>query len=140
MSGITAFRPRYRTSRFSDGWEAKMSVLKVLEISGENAVAQEDGQKVYELVREGLKSGHEVHLDFQGVNIFASPFFNAAVGQLLRDFSADDLNRLLKFDQLSLLGQEVLKRVIENSKRYFSSSEGYRKAQTEVMESLARGH
>jgi hypothetical protein len=117
-----------------------MSFVKVLEISGENAVAQEDGQKVYELVREHLKSGEELQLDFQGVKIFASPFFNAAIGQLLKDFGADDLNRRLKFDHLSSVGQEVLKRVIENSKRYFSSSEGYKKAQTEVIGNLAREH
>lgn len=117
-----------------------MDLVKVMEISGENAVAQDDGQKVYELVRDRLKSGQELHLDFQGVKIFASPFFNAAVGQLLRDFGTDDLNSRLKFEHLSSVGQEVLKRVIENSKRYFSSSESYKQAQTEVMENLAREH
>jgi hypothetical protein len=115
-----------------------MSLVKVLEITGENAVAQEDGQKVYELVSERLKSGQDLQLDFQGVKIFASPFFNAAIGQLLKDFGADDLNRRLKFDHLSSVGHEVLKRVIENSKQYFSSSERYKAAQTEVIENLAR--
>ncbi len=115
-----------------------MNLVKVIEITGENAVAQGDGQKVYELVRERLKSGHELQLDFQGIKVFASPFFNAAIGQLLKDFGADDLNRRLKFDHLSSVGHEVLKRVIENSKRYFSSSESYKVAQTEVMENLSR--
>jgi hypothetical protein len=115
-----------------------MSLVKVLEISGENAVAQEDGQKVYERIRELLKSGQDLQLDFQGVKIFASPFFNAAIGQLLKDFDADDLNRRLKFEHLSLVGQEVLKKVNENSKRYFSSSEAFKKAQTEVIGNLAR--
>jgi hypothetical protein len=115
-----------------------MNFVKVMEITGENAVAQEDGQKLYEIVTEQLKSGQELQLDFHGVKIFASPFFNAAIGQLLKDFGPDDLNRRLKFEHLSSVGQEVLKRVIENSKKYFSSSESYRQAQTEVIGNLSR--
>ncbi|MDF5723445.1 MAG: STAS-like domain-containing protein [Rhizonema sp. PD37] len=37
-----------------------------------------------------------VELDFGEVDIFASPFFNFAIGQLLRDIKSKDLNRLLK--------------------------------------------
>ncbi|MBD2542537.1 STAS-like domain-containing protein [Planktothricoides sp. FACHB-1370] len=33
--------------------------------------------------------GRPVELDFAGVEIFASPFFNFAIGQLLRDISPD---------------------------------------------------
>jgi hypothetical protein len=70
------------------------------------------------------------------VKIFASPFFNAAVGQLVKDFKPDSLNRLLKVQNLSPLGQDVLKRVIENAKLYFSSSENYRTTQAEVIAKL----
>lgn len=115
-----------------------MTLVRVVEITGENAVTQEDGQKLYEIIRQGLSSSQEMRLDFEGVKIFASPFFNAGVGQLLKDFGPDDLNRLLRFENLSSVGQEVLRRVIENSKRYFSSSDSYRKAQAEVIGNLAR--
>jgi hypothetical protein len=114
-----------------------MNHLHVVDVSGKNAITQEDGQKIYALVVEQLKAGDEIQLDFQGVEIFASPFFNTAIGQLMKDFNADDLNRLLKFKALSVVGQQVLQRVIENSRKYFSSSEDYRKAQTEVLMKLA---
>jgi len=116
-----------------------MEVVKIKDIVGENAVTQEDGQKIYDRIIPALGSDQSVELDFEGVKIFASPFFNAAVGQLIREIKVDDLNRLLRVKELSPLGQEVLRRVIENAKQYFSS-ENYRKAQTEAIAKLAHNN
>ncbi|WP_292870942.1 STAS-like domain-containing protein [Nostoc sp. LPT] len=38
---------------------------------------------MYALVYPELLAEHQVELDFAGVEIFASPFFNFAIGQLL---------------------------------------------------------
>ncbi|MBN3885862.1 MAG: STAS-like domain-containing protein [Nostoc sp. JL34] len=73
-----------------------------------------------ELVHPELLALNEVELDFAGVEIFASPFFNFAIGQLLRDIKPETLNRLLKFSNLNTVGKQILKLVIENSKRYYS--------------------
>lgn len=59
-------------------------------------------------------------------------FFNAAIGQLLKDIKAEDLNRFLKIYNLVSAGLVVLKRVMENSKQYYSD-ENFRKAQDEVL-------
>ena len=61
-----------------------------------------------------------MELDFTKVGVFASPFFNVAIGQLLRDIKSEDLNRLLKVSNMTPAGLAVLRRVIENSKRYYS--------------------
>ncbi len=104
---------------------------------GDNAITLEDGQKVFELIKPELAANRSVELDFARVIVFASPFFNAAMGQLLRDLKPEDLNRLLRVVDLSPVGQEVLKRVIENAKQYYASGDS-RKAHNEVLEKFAK--
>ncbi|MBN4005571.1 MAG: STAS-like domain-containing protein [Nostoc sp. LPT] len=55
----------------------------MLTLIGKNCTTPGDGQKVYALVYPELLAEHQVELDFAGVEIFASPFFNFAIGQLL---------------------------------------------------------
>ncbi|MFB2771426.1 STAS-like domain-containing protein [Pelatocladus sp. BLCC-F211] len=93
---------------------------QILTLIGKNCITPDDGQKVYDIVHPELLALHEVELDFAGVEIFASPFFNFAIGQLLRDIKPETLNQLLKVSNLNTVGKQILKLVIENSKRYYS--------------------
>lgn len=54
-------------------------------------------------------------MDFDGVAQFASPFFNFAIGQLLKDIEEKDLRRLLQVENLNETGKLVVERVIELS-------------------------
>jgi hypothetical protein len=96
--------------------------LQILSLTGPNCITIEDGQIVYEKIFPELKTGNLVQLDFKGVRLFASPFFNAAIGQLYRDFSSDELNRLLEMRELTANGEIVLRKVGENAKVYYSSA------------------
>ena len=93
---------------------------EILTLIGKNCITPGDGQHVYDLVVSELQADRPVELDFAGVEIFASPFFNFAIGQLLRDIQPENLNRLLKVSNLNPVGKQILKLVIENSKRYYS--------------------
>jgi len=106
--------------------------LKIKDFVGERCITMDSGKRVYELIHPLLKNGESVHLDFEGVRIYASPFFNIAIGQLLKDLKSDDLNRLLKIDGMSNDGNMVLRRVIENSKEYYTNPNS-RKAVDEVL-------
>lgn len=97
-----------------------MPKFRVLDIVGENCITMEDGEKIYALVLPELKEGNSVDLDFSGCKIFVSLFFNHAVGHLLKDFSPDDLNRLLSFSSIDSVGKETIQGVIKNAKRYYS--------------------
>jgi hypothetical protein len=110
----------------------------VQETVGEDAITVDDGQTIHERIKPELLAGHEVELDFAGVDVFASPFFNAAVGQLLKDLKAEDLNRLLRVRNLNPVGNDLLRRVIENAKRYYASPD-YRAAQAKVLERMSEG-
>jgi len=106
--------------------------LDVIAIVGENCITLDDGEKVYALIHTELSAGRAVELDFSGVRVFASPFFNAGIGRLLKDFTSDELNRLVKVSHLNDVGLMVLKRVIENSSRYYNDPD-FRKALDEVL-------
>ncbi len=96
-----------------------MLKVKIADLVGEHCVTSDDGQKVYEQIVPRLQSNEEVCLDFVGVSVFASPFFNFAVGQLLKDFTPDRLNSLISVENLTSDGTSVWKRVIQNAKEYY---------------------
>lgn len=103
---------------------------------GEYGITLSDGQKVYDVIHPELRAGHLVELDFAGVDIFASPFFNAAIGNLLEDIRSEDLNQRLKISNLSAVGTDVLRNVLENSKQYYSDNSS-RKAVDAILSEWA---
>lgn len=106
---------------------------RVRDLVGENCITLEDGQKVYDAIHPALVAGQDVEVDFAGVQFFASPFFNAAIGQLLRDLKPDLLNSHLKISNLVPTGMEILKRVIANARQYYSDEKS-RKAIDEALD------
>ncbi len=92
--------------------------IKILDEIGPRTIIKEDGQKVYEAIHPVLATGEAATLDFEGVAQFASPFFNYAIGQLLKDLTIDDLEKRLKIVNLTADGMAVVKRVIENANQY----------------------
>lgn len=110
--------------------------VNVKELVGPRCITSEDGQRVYADVHAGLLAGEEVVLDFQGVTVFASPFFNFAVGQLYRDLDSEILNRRLHPINLTPTGGMVLQRVIKNSRDYYADA-AHRRAVDAAVRDLA---
>ena len=104
---------------------------------GKHCITIGDGQKVYDEIHESLKGGEIVTLDFEGVVHFAAPFFNFAIGQLLKDLSDADLRRLLQLQHLNGVGKLVVERVMVNSAKYYGD-EDYRKIVDKVK--IAKRH
>ncbi|WP_295454676.1 STAS-like domain-containing protein [uncultured Thiodictyon sp.] len=102
--------------------------IKVKDLVGENAMTLADGEAIYGRIHDPLAQGEAVELDFDGVQVFASPFFNAGIGRLLADLTSETLNARLKFEHLSDFGARVLRRVIENAKDYYTANEDQRNA------------
>jgi hypothetical protein len=100
---------------------------------GKLCVDYGDGEKLYAKLHKVVARGGTVTLDFSSVDVFASPFFNAAIGQLLKDFDAEQLNRCLQFKGLAPQGEIVLKRTIENARRYYGDTR-FRKAVRKVID------
>ncbi len=111
--------------------------LSVKNHIGPRCIIKEDGQKIYDAIHGALRQGESVNLDFEGVSQFASPFFNFAIGQLLKDIAESDLRTLLHLDHLNETGKLVVERVIENAARYHGDKD-YRQIVDDILESQAK--
>jgi hypothetical protein len=94
--------------------------MKIHDLIGENCITLDDGEIVFRLIVSELNNNSSIELDFTGVRVYASPFFNGAVGKLLAEYSPEELNNRLTFHGLSEHGDQVLRRVTQNARRYYS--------------------
>jgi len=111
--------------------------LSIKDQIGPRCIIKEDGQKIYDEIYGSLKNDETVTLDFNGVSQFASPFFNFAIGQLLKDIKESDLRRLLQIEHLNETGKLVVEHVIENAAKYHGDKD-YRKIVDDILEEQAR--
>jgi hypothetical protein len=111
--------------------------MAIKEMIGPRCIIREDGQKVYDEIHPFLEKGETVTLDFTGVSQFASPFFNFAIGQLLKDIREEDLRRLLQIENLEPTGKLVVERVIDNAGRYHANVD-YRNIVDSILQQQAQ--
>lgn len=97
-------------------------------VGGGLCVASEDGQKVHDKIIPLLRENRKVTLSFDGVDTLISAFLNAAVGQLYGEFTEEKIRELLTVRDMSPDDIGILKRVVENAKRYFANRESYDQA------------
>jgi hypothetical protein len=100
---------------------------------GTYCVTPQRGQELYDIIHPLLTEGTAVELDFLGVKAYAAPFFNYAIRQLLKEISNEDVNRLVKYSNLSSTGANVLQMVMNSARRYYTD-DSYRQAVHEVRE------
>lgn len=96
-----------------------MRRIEVVVIVGENAISMQSGTNLYAQIHDLLKSGERVELDFAGIQLFASPFFNASIGLLLKDIDVNVLQSLLKVVNLDKVGHQLLNHVIANAIKFY---------------------
>jgi len=99
-----------------------MKTIYVFDVIGKNAISMQNGEKVYKMLRENIKEGQETTLDFEQISLFASPFFNASIGLLLKDISIQQLQASLTFENLNEVGRDLLNHVISNAISYYGNS------------------
>lgn len=100
--------------------------IKVADLIGSPlCISAEDGQKVYQKVESFLKIGRQVTISFDRVTMLISLFLNVAIGQLYGSFSEDEVRSMVQVDGLSGDDMELLKRVVDNAKKYYANPKGY---------------
>ena len=106
--------------------------IDVLQLIGPVCMTYDDGAKLHDAFRPAFDRGETVELDFDGTRVFVSQFFNAAVGQLLKDCSVEDIRQRLKFVNLPPAANAPLSRSVENAERYYHDPK-YREALDRVL-------
>ncbi len=100
--------------------------IKVADLIGSPlCISAEDGQKVFEKVESLLKSGKPLTISFDRVTMLISLFLNVAIGQLYGSFREEEVRSLVQVNGLSGDDMELLKRVVDNAKKYYANPKGY---------------
>jgi predicted nucleic acid-binding OB-fold protein len=99
-----------------------MKKIEVSSLVGKNAISMQSGSQLYREIQSALEVEDQVELNFFGVELFASPFFNSSIGFMLKDSSIEKLQRSLSFTNLSDVGRHLLNHVIENAIRYYQDA------------------
>jgi len=107
--------------------------VNVCELVGDVCMTFEDGAKIHDAYRPAFNDGETVELDFAGTRVFVSQFFNAAVGQLLKVYSKEEVHRRLIPLNLPFAAGAPMRQSIENAERYFRDPQ-YQAALDKVLE------
>ncbi|MEO8327677.1 MAG: STAS-like domain-containing protein [Nitrospirota bacterium] len=91
-----------------------MQIL-VKEITGPYCGEYSDGEKIYEIVSGPLKESRLVTLDFSGIDILSSSFFNGSIAKLFLDFPSDFLIEHLSIVGMKKIDRYVLNRVVRDA-------------------------
>ena len=94
-------------------------------IGGSLCISAEDGQKVFEKIKPLIKEGRTVVVSFERVTMLISLFLNAAIGQLYGTFSEEEIRARVNVNGLADDDLEMLKRVVDNAKRYYANPKDY---------------
>lgn len=94
----------------------------MIDVIGKSALSMDRGKILYENILPHIRKGAIVELDFSGVEFYSSPFFNASMGLLIGEFSVSDLQRLVKFQNLSDTGKSILNYVIHHAIHFYGEN------------------
>ncbi|MEE4197405.1 MAG: STAS-like domain-containing protein [Bacteroidales bacterium] len=90
-------------------------------VGGDSAVSTDSGNLVFKQLEKELAHENAVVLDFNGIELMTTAFLNAAIGQLYSTRSSDQLNRLLKLENVAADDRILFKKVVTRAKEYFSN-------------------
>jgi hypothetical protein len=97
-----------------------MIEVKVFDLVGKNAISMQSGAKLNKAISPALLNNESVEIDFDGVSLYASPFFNASVGILLKDVKIDMLTKNMRIINCNDVGISLLNTVIQNAISYYN--------------------
>ncbi|HSH25741.1 MAG TPA: STAS-like domain-containing protein [Massilibacterium sp.] len=87
-------------------------------VGGPYCVADSDGQEIGDRIKRILQENEKLVLDFKKTTVYASPFFRAAFGDILRQMG----NKDTFYDHVEIVnikpsGQDLIERIVNNIQR-----------------------
>jgi transcriptional regulator len=100
--------------------------IRVADMVGSSlCISAEDGHKVFEKIKQLFENDQKVIVSFEKVTMLISLFLNASIGQLYGSFSEEVIRERLEVSGLENEDIEMLKKVVDNAKKYYSNPTGY---------------
>lgn len=98
-----------------------MSIIYVNEFT-KRALTENEGLKLREQISK-YWDDDTVIIDFSGISMFATMFFNASIGHYVLNFSPEICEKKIELRSISELGKETYKHSFENAKAIFLNKE-----------------
>ena len=101
-----------------------MFELKIVNvINSEFAVSPEDGDSIFNLIKEKVDYKEKIVIDFSNIDIMTTAFLNNAVGKLYNIYDKEKLNQYISMKNISKSDLNLVKNVIERAKIKFSKED-----------------
>ena len=81
------------------------------------AFSYEDGMKLRESMAKAIATDGTVEIDFEGIYVFTTMFFNACSGHFVLTKSLDWYNDHVKMINLNAMGKETHNHSVENAQK-----------------------
>lgn len=112
----------------------KKAILKVSEYTTLNiGVSSDEGDKINTRINEYLKKYEIVELDFSGLTLLTAAFLNAAIGQLYKDYTSDELSARLKLVNVNSDDASRFKLVTDRAKEYFKDKKSFNESTNKIL-------
>lgn len=101
-------------------------IINVVKVVGDSiCVTDEDGGKVYDVIKDALSDEKKIIISFDGVTDLTSAFLNNAIGQLYGNFNEAFIKSKLSVTDMSKNDVVILRRVVERAKSFFDDPDHY---------------
>lgn len=112
-----------------------MTTIRVTDITDELCMTYEGGEALLARLRPALVNSDPVTVDFEGTRVHMSPFFNASIAALLKDYSREDLRKKLHIRNLPGQAVQTLNRCLDVGEQYFHNP-AYQHALDEAVKQI----
>lgn len=86
---------------------------------GPDCITSEDGEAVHSYLAASLAEGAAVTLNFEGVEVCSAPFFNALLGDLMKNQSVEEFQERVQVRGMDPNMKAVFHRAVHSSWEYF---------------------
>ena len=94
----------------------------------------DDAAKLNEVIQPIFDKGEKVIVDFSGITIFTTLFFNNVFAKYILKIGPSQYGTVFEVVNLSELGKTTYQHSYDNAVNYYGMSEGAKKAQDGIVE------
>jgi hypothetical protein len=96
-------------------------------------VSAEDGEKVFDRLKNALQEGKKITISFLNVEMLTSAFLNAAIGRLYGIFNEQKIKESLSVMDIKKEDWMLIKRVTDTAKLYYKNPERMEQTIREIL-------
>lgn len=93
-------------------------IISIFDLVGKNAVSYSQGSSLHDKLKD-IWSEKKIILDFKGVCVISSPFFNGSIGLFMKDFSRAEVQDKIEYENISVDALNTLNIVLDNAESFY---------------------